>query len=119
MKKLTLLTLLILSEIQLLCLNIQQKNITLFQCLVRLWAMNSYTNRVSYIGHNYPVWHVDLSNMDVYFVSASMDQTARLWNLEYNYPLRIFSGHTSSVDVSMDMSSGFLHLMFLLCCFFT
>jgi WD40 repeat protein len=68
--------------------------------LVRLWTMNSYTNRVSYVGHNYPVWHVDLSNIDVYFVSASMDQTARLWNLEYNYPLRIFAGHTASVDVS-------------------
>ncbi|CAB3982161.1 TAF5-like RNA polymerase II p300 CBP-associated factor-associated factor 65 kDa subunit 5L [Paramuricea clavata] len=67
---------------------------------VRLWTMNSYTNRVSYIGHNYPVWHVDLSNLDVYFVSASMDQTARLWNLEYNYPLRIFAGHTSSVDTA-------------------
>lgn len=63
--------------------------------------MNSYTNRVSYIGHNYPVWHVDLSNLDVYFVSTSMDQTARLWNLEYNYPLRIFAGHTASVDVSV------------------
>ena len=69
--------------------------------LVRLWTMNSYTNRVSYIGHSYPVWHVDLSNLDVYFVSASMDQTARLWNLEYNYPLRIFAGHNSSVDVGI------------------
>ncbi|XP_028391086.1 TAF5-like RNA polymerase II p300/CBP-associated factor-associated factor 65 kDa subunit 5L [Dendronephthya gigantea] len=67
---------------------------------VRLWTMNSYTNRVSYIGHNYPVWHVDLSNLDVYFVSTSMDQTARLWNLEYNYPLRIFAGHTASVDTA-------------------
>lgn len=64
--------------------------------------MNSYTNRVSYIGHNYPVWDVDLNNMDVYFVTASMDQTSRLWNLEYNYPLRIFAGHASSVDVRND-----------------
>lgn len=39
------------------------------------------------------------SPIDVHFVSASMDHTARLWTCDLAYPLRVFAGHTSSVNV--------------------
>ena len=39
------------------------------------------------------------SPVDVYFVSASYDRTARLWATDLIYPLRIFAGHTAAVDV--------------------
>ena len=41
------------------------------------------------------------SPVDVYFVSCSHDTTARLWSCDLTYPLRIFAGHTSGVNVSV------------------
>ena len=40
------------------------------------------------------------SPVDVYFASCSHDTTARLWSADLVYPLRIFAGHTASVNVS-------------------
>lgn len=34
-----------------------------------------------------------------YFATASHDRTARLWSTDHIYPLRIFAGHLSDVDV--------------------
>ncbi|KAI0244369.1 Transcription initiation factor TFIID subunit 5 [Massospora cicadina] len=56
-------------------------------------------NLVCYKGHNYPVWDVDFSPLGVYFASASHDRTARLWSCDHISPLRIFTGHSSDVDV--------------------
>ena len=42
-----------------------------------------------------------ISPVDGYFASSSFDQTARLWNTEYVYPLRIFAGHEDSVEVGV------------------
>ena len=63
------------------------------------------TNVVCYKGHNYPVWDVDFGPQGFYFATASHDRTARLWSCDQIYPLRIFAGHMSDVDVS-----------FLFCC---
>ncbi len=41
-------------------------------------------------------------NVNVKFPSkilGSMDRTARLWHLEYTFPLRIYAGHEKDVDV--------------------
>ncbi|KAJ7383130.1 Transcription initiation factor TFIID subunit 5 [Desmophyllum pertusum] len=67
---------------------------------IRLWSLHSYTNVVAYKGHNFPVWDLDISPRCLYFATGSQDRTARLWNLEYTYPLRIFAGHLQDVDVS-------------------
>ena len=61
--------------------------------------MHSYTNVVSYKGHSYPVWGLDISPQCLYFASCSQDRTVRLWNLEYTYPMRILAGHLQDVDV--------------------
>ena len=72
---------------------------------------------VSYRGHNYPVWGVSsrwvdvfkfsssycvscFSPIGIYFASCSHDNTARLWSSDTLYPLRVFVGHLSGVDVS-------------------
>jgi len=67
---------------------------------VRLWSLHSYTNVVAYKGHSFPVWALDISPQCLYFATGSQDRTARLWNLEYTFPLRIFTGHLQDVDVS-------------------
>ena len=55
---------------------------------------------VEYKGHSYPVWDISTGPKGSYFVSASQDQTVRLWATEYAFPLRILAGHIRSVDVS-------------------
>ncbi|RMX47502.1 hypothetical protein pdam_00002120, partial [Pocillopora damicornis] len=86
-----------------------KENVNLFDVLmcvspfislaVRLWSLHSYTNVVAYKGHNFPVWDLDISPQCLYFATGSQDRTARLWNLEYTFPLRIFAGHLQDVDV--------------------
>jgi transcription initiation factor TFIID subunit 5 len=70
----------------------------------RLWSLDTYTNVVCYRGHNYPVWDIEFGPYGTYFATASHDRTARLWSCEYPYPLRIFAGHLSDVDVSFGVS---------------
>jgi transcription initiation factor TFIID subunit 5 len=45
------------------------------------------------------VWDVEFSPLGYYFATASHDRTARLWSTDHIYPLRIFAGHLSDVDV--------------------
>ena len=40
------------------------------------------------------------SPIGIYFASCSHDNTARLWSSDTVYPLRVFVGHLSGVDVS-------------------
>ena len=42
---------------------------------------------------------VAYSPIDVHFASASMDHTARLWTTDLTFPLRLFAGHTSHINV--------------------
>ncbi|XP_065648719.1 transcription initiation factor TFIID subunit 5 [Hydra vulgaris] len=66
---------------------------------VRLWSLKEKKCLSEYRGHDSTVWDVTSSSPNAtYFVSASFDRTLRLWNTEYIYPLRIFAGHTDSVD---------------------
>ena len=51
--------------------------------------------------------------MDLYFASVSYDKTARLWSTDTAYPLRIFSGHTAGVDVSILAHRLFFHKSWL------
>ena len=76
-----------------------------FVWTVRLWSLHSYNNVVAYKGHNFPVWSLDISPQCLYFATASQDRTARLWNFEYTFPLRIFAGHLQDVDVSFTLCS--------------
>ncbi|OMJ09985.1 Transcription initiation factor TFIID subunit 5 [Smittium culicis] len=75
-----------------------QKLILFFALTLRLWNLDTYSNLVSYRGHNYPVWDVTFSPINLYFASSSFDKTARLWSCEHIYPLRIFAGHLSDVS---------------------
>ena len=65
---------------------------------VRLWDINTMSNKVLYSGHNYPVTSVAVSTFSFYFASGSMDRTAKLWSLEHTFPIRIFAGHEQSVE---------------------
>ncbi|KAG1679085.1 TAF5-like RNA polymerase II p300/CBP-associated factor-associated factor subunit 5L [Nymphon striatum] len=66
---------------------------------VRAWNLETLTNTAVYFGHNYPIWALDISPMEHYFVTASHDRTARLWSFDRNYPLRTFGdGHITDVD---------------------
>ena len=47
------------------------------------------------------VLNISLQLRDVYFVSCSHDTMARLWTCDLTYPLRIFAGHTSGVNVCL------------------
>ena len=68
---------------------------------VRLWEIYSkFSCLAEYKGHTQAVWDVSSSSKNGYFCSASFDRSVRLWNCEYVFPLRIFAGHTQSVDVS-------------------
>lgn len=81
----------------------------------RLWNLETRTNLVCYRGHNYPVWDVEFSPLGYYFATASHDRTARLWSTDHIYPLRIFAGHLSDVDVRRhSIPSFFLLLLRLL-----
>ena len=51
------------------------------------------------------------SPVDVYFVSCSHDTTARLWSCDLTYPLRIFAGHTSGVNVSVAIMCGGIYYL--------
>ncbi|KAJ1466620.1 hypothetical protein T484DRAFT_1861191 [Baffinella frigidus] len=59
--------------------------------LLRTWHY-FVTGKVTYRGHNYPVWDVCFSALGHYFVTASHDRTARLWSTDHIYPLRLFAG---------------------------
>ena len=66
---------------------------------LRLWDLETLTNRAVYQGHTYPVWCVDIDRLGTNVVSGSMDRTAKLWNLEYTHPIRIYAGHEKDIDV--------------------
>lgn len=69
-------------------------------CSIRLWDLQRRACAVRYEGHSYPVWDVCFSPVDIIFASAGMDRTVRLWTTDLTYPLRIFAGHFSDVNVS-------------------
>ena len=66
---------------------------------LRIWDLETLTNRAVYQGHTYPVWCLDIDRLGTNAVSGSMDRTAKLWNLEYTFPIRIFAGHEKDIDV--------------------
>lgn len=58
-------------------------------------------------GHNHPLWCVAASTLGVYIATGSHDCTARLWNLERTFPVRMFAGHCHDVNVSLVSSYYF------------
>ena len=66
---------------------------------IRLWSVEAKKNLVCYKGHNYPIFDVAFSTQGFYFASAGGDGTARLWSVDHIFPLRLFVGHLSDVDV--------------------
>jgi transcription initiation factor TFIID subunit 5 len=80
---------------------------------VRLWSMATKTNLVcykvffnlthviefNYQGHVGPVWDVAFGPLGYYFATAGHDKCALLWSTNHVYPLRVFSGHISDVNV--------------------
>eukprot|EP00477_Mikrocytos_mackini_P002365 GAHX01002624.1.p1 GENE.GAHX01002624.1~~GAHX01002624.1.p1 ORF type:complete len:597 (+),score=110.98 GAHX01002624.1:1454-3244(+) len=51
----------------------------------------------SYYGHEGPVWDIDVSVSNAYFLTASEDFTCRFWDIEKGGNVRIFN-HFSGVD---------------------
>jgi transcription initiation factor TFIID subunit 5 len=109
---------------------------------VRLWSMHTKTNLVAYIGtistqfslylsehlfvcvnwkkslsfyligHSYPIWQVKFCSLGFYFATASYDRTARLWSTNQLWPLRVFAGHLSDVNVCHSCFSNYDSLLF-------
>ena len=65
-----------------------------------LWDVNKpkATHVVSYSGHLYPVWDLEIFSRLNLFATASKDGTSRLWSFDNIYPLRIYCGHQSDVN---------------------
>ena len=82
---------------------------------MRLWSTETKTNLVAYKGHNYPVFDVSFSSHGFYFASASYDKTARLWSCDHIFPLRIFAGHMSDVNVPFSHLVGTIPPQLQLC----
>lgn len=51
-----------------------------------------------YQGHDQAVWTVATAPVGPYFVTGSLDHTARLWTIDRTEPLRMFAGHLADVD---------------------
>lgn len=66
---------------------------------IRAWRMSDKSCASIYRGHNYPIWCLDVAKHGVYMASGSYDRTAKLWSLDRTFPLRIFAGHNSDVNV--------------------
>lgn len=66
---------------------------------VLLWNSLMKSPLACYKGHVQPIWDLQLSFQDNYFVTASADKSARLWKTDNTSSIRIFSGHTNDVDV--------------------
>jgi transcription initiation factor TFIID subunit 5 len=67
---------------------------------VRLWSVDRELNSalVVYRAHCGPVWDVQFSPLGFYFASAGQDGTARVWTTDKITPVRLFAGHTASVN---------------------
>lgn len=66
---------------------------------LRVWSMQTKEAVAVYRGHNYPIWDAEWGPLGVYFCSGSYDRTARLWSADHVFPLRVFVGHLSDVNV--------------------
>lgn len=67
-------------------------------------------------GHNSPIWALDVSALNMYVATGSRDKTARLWTLDKTYPLRLYVGHYSCVNVSVSSwkQNNITHFLFRL-----
>ena len=58
-------------------------------------------NYCFYRGHSSPIWGVAVSPIANMVATASRDKTARVWNLDRTFPVRILAGHLQDVTVSL------------------
>ena len=66
---------------------------------MKLWDVQQRACAMSYEGHSHPVWDVSFGAKGINFASAGMDQTVRLWVTDRAFPMRMFVGHNSGVNV--------------------
>jgi WD40 repeat protein len=57
--------------------------------MVFLWSTNKSAPLASYTDHTEDVTHVDFTDNLNYVVSASLDRTFRIWNIENGSLIRI------------------------------
>ena len=87
------------------------KNCFLIYIRMHLYIMYMYVHVLIHNVHVCTCTYMYLSDfrpVEVYFASCSHDNTARLWSTDLAYPLRIFAGHTSAVNVSVCGGGGFV-----------
>ena len=63
-----------------------------------------------YQGHEHAVWALACAQTGPYFVTGSLDRTARLWSVERSESVRIFAGHVADVDAVRSRSIHSLKL---------
>jgi len=76
-------------------------------CSVKLWDVQQRACAMSYEGHSRPIWDVSFGARGTKFASAGMDQTVRLWMTDCSFPMRMFVGHNSDVNVRWRFASTF------------
>ena len=67
---------------------------------VKIWTVNrtkQYTLHKELKGHSKWVWDCVFSADSSYLVSASSDQTARLWDIGQGGSVRQYSAHTKAI----------------------
>lgn len=85
------------------CLKILNKSQDYFLCgsengSIRIVRSTDGKTAGHYYGHRYPVFSLDIEPEDQFFVTASFDQTARLFNFYDNQAFRILAGHSDAVQ---------------------
>ena len=66
---------------------------------MRLWSLHRACAVANYSAHQVPLWSVDVSQFGNFFVSGGTDALACMFTFSRQYPLRIFTGHLSDVQV--------------------
>ena len=69
---------------------------------IRLWSLLLWSCVVIYKcgpSRRYPVWSLDFAHFGRYFASGGADKLVRVWSTSEYYPIRIFYGHESDVNV--------------------
>lgn len=67
-------------------------------CTIKVWDFLNSTCTHTFNDHIQPVWGVAYHNTGDFIVSASMDHTAKLFDLNCGKRIHTFKGHKDSVN---------------------